>query len=370
MTTVKQVMKLMESWAPSSLAEEWDNVGLLIGDKKQSVRRIMITLDVIEAVVDEAIEKEIDLIIAHHPLIFPKINKIDFSSPKGKVIEKLIKHQISVYVAHTNLDIANGGVNDMMANALQLQKTKPLVPRTTENLYKLAIYTPTTHIEKMGQALGDAGAGHIGNYSHCTFRTEGTGTFMPLEGTNPYIGNQGELEYVNEYKIETIVRETDLQKALSSARNDHAYEEMAYDIYPLTNKGETFGLGRIGYIKEETKLIDYVEEVKQALNVPYVRFSGDKNTIVKKVAVLGGSGKSYISYALSAKADVYITGDLTYHEAQDAEQSGLALIDPGHYAEKIMKQGIKEYLEKNKDKLADKVEVLVSNTSTDPFTYQ
>lgn len=370
MSTVKQVMRLMESWAPTSLAENWDNVGLLVGDKNQTVQKIMITLDVLECVVDEAIEKDIDLIIAHHPIIFPQIKKIDFSSPKGKVLEKLIKHQISVYVAHTNLDIANGGVNDMMANALQLEQTKPLVPRTTENLYKLVIYVPTTHVEKIGQALGEAGAGHIGNYSHCTFRTEGMGTFLPLEGTNPYLGKQGEIEHVEEYKIETIVSERDLQKVLSAVKNAHPYEEMAYDIYPLSNKGETLGLGRVGHVKKEMTLLDYVEVVKNALDVPHVRFTGDENRNIKKVAVLGGSGKSYISYALSAKADVFITGDLTFHEAQDAEQSGLALIDPGHYAEKIMKKGVQEYLENNKDRLSDSVEILVSCTSTNPFTYR
>nr|WP_184244798.1 Nif3-like dinuclear metal center hexameric protein [Gracilibacillus halotolerans] len=370
MTSVNHVIKLMERWAPKTLAEEWDNVGLLVGNKSQKVKKIMVTLDVLESVVDEAIEKSVDLIIAHHPLIFPKISQINFSTPKGRVLEKLIKNDISVYVTHTNLDIANGGVNDMMANALQLQQIKPLVPKFSEKLYKLSIFVPKSHVEQLRVALGNAGAGHIGNYSHCTFQTEGTGSFLPLEGTTPYLGEQGKIEHVSEYKIETIVKENDLDKVITTANNAHPYEEMAYDIYPLENKGTTHGLGRIGKSLQEMRLSEYVEVVKEALDIPFVRFTGDKDKIVKKVAVLGGSGKSYIPYAISGGADVYITGDLTFHEAQDAQQDGLALIDPGHYAEKIMKKGVKEYFDNNKDKLSDEVEIILSEISTDPFIYQ
>lgn len=370
MTTVNHVMKLMEQWAPKSLAEDWDNVGLLVGDNQRPIQKVMITLDVLESVVDEAIENQVDLIIAHHPIIFPHVKNINFSTPKGRVLEKLIKHNISVYVAHTNLDIANGGVNDMMANALQLQRTKPLVPTFSEKLYKLSIFVPESHVEALRIALGEAGAGHIGNYSHCTFQSEGTGTFLPLEGTNPYLGEQGKIEYVPEFKVETIVKEKDLNKVIAKANNVHPYEEMAYDVYHLANKGATYGLGRLGVATQEMTLSDYVDFVKTALDIPHVRYTGDKNKTIRKVAVLGGSGKGYIPYAISGDADVYITGDLTFHEAQDAEQSGLALIDPGHYAEKIMKQGVKEYLEKNMDKLSDEVEILLSEISTDPFIHR
>src|SRR5690625_1754828 len=182
------VFQVMENWAPKNLAYDWDNVGLQIGSYHKQVNKVMITLDVLESVVDEAIKKEVDLIIAHHPLFFKSVKQINYDTPIGRTIAKLIQHDITVYAAHTNLDIANGGVNDLLCEKLQLHSTKNLIHIKNEKLYKLMVYVPLSHAENVRNAISNAGAGHIGNYSHCTFQTKGQGTFKPLAGTNPYIG--------------------------------------------------------------------------------------------------------------------------------------------------------------------------------------
>ncbi|SFL81655.1 dinuclear metal center protein, YbgI/SA1388 family [Gracilibacillus orientalis] len=370
MTTVKDVIRLFEKWVPKHYAESWDNVGLQVGDKNQKVNKLMVTLDVIDAVVDEAIENNVDLIIAHHPLLFKGLKNIDFQDPKGRVVKKLIQHNISVYAAHTNLDVVNGGVNDLLAERLELTMTKVLVPTVEEQFLKFIVYVPQTHLNDLVDALGDAGAGYIGNYSHCTFRTTGTGAFKPLEGTNPFLGRQGEIEETIEYKVETIIKKTQLSSVIQVAEKAHPYEEMAYDLVPLANKGKQEGLGRIGKLPQPMKLSEYAEVVKRNLNISTLRYIGDQDQMIKKVAVLGGSGKGFIDIARNAGADLYITGDLTFHEAQDAEEAGLCLIDPGHHVEEVMKEGVKDYFLTNLDALPEKIEVDISRLSTDPFHYQ
>ncbi|WP_058307426.1 Nif3-like dinuclear metal center hexameric protein [Gracilibacillus massiliensis] len=370
MTTVKQVIKLFEQWVPTNLAESWDNVGLQVGDKNQQVKKVLITLDVVDSVVEEAIETNVDFIIAHHPLLFKGLKEINFSDPKGRVIQKLIKHNISVYAAHTNLDVVKAGVNDLLAEKLEIENCKVLLPTVEDNLYKFIVYVPSTHIEKLTSAIGEAGAGHIGDYSHCSFRSQGEGAFKPLEGTNPFIGKQGEIEKVEEFKLETIIKKSQLSNVLQAAKKAHPYEEMAYDLVPLENKGNVQGLGRIGKLKQPVSLEKYCELVKEKLQISSLRFVGDPQAIIKKVAVLGGSGKGYIDVAKNAGADLYITGDLTFHEAQDAEQAGLCLIDPGHHVEEVMKEGVRKYLLENINVLPEKIEIEISNHSTDPFKYK
>ncbi|WP_163581182.1 Nif3-like dinuclear metal center hexameric protein [Gracilibacillus saliphilus] len=370
MTTVKDVIHLFEKWVPKQYAESWDNVGLQVGAKGQKVKKIMITLDVIDAVVDEAIEKNVDFIIAHHPLLFKGLKQIDFQDPKGRVVKKLIQHNIAVYAAHTNLDVVSGGVNDLLAQRLELINTKVLVPTIEDQLLKFIVYVPQSHLDDVVEKIGDAGAGHIGNYSHCTFRAVGTGAFQPLEGTNPFLGTQGKIEEVDEYKVETIIKKSQLSSVLQAAEKAHPYEEMAYDLVPLANKGNKEGLGRIGKLAKPMKLSEYAELVKRNLNIPTLRYVGDQDKWIKKVAVLGGSGKGYIDVARHAGADLYITGDLTFHEAQDAEEAGICLIDPGHHVEEVMKEGVKDYFLANLDALPEKIEVEISTLSTDPFRYQ
>ncbi|WP_430785222.1 Nif3-like dinuclear metal center hexameric protein [Virgibacillus flavescens] len=365
--TNHDIFKAMEKWAPIDLAYEWDNVGLQVGSYSNKVKKAMITLDVLESVVDEAIENEIDLIIAHHPPLFKAAKNVDVDSVQGRVIQKLIQNNITVYASHTNLDVAKGGVSDILCEVMGINETDVLISSGHETLYKFVVYTPTTHLNIVRETMGESGAGHIGNYSHCTFQTEGTGTFKPLAGTNPYIGEKGETEFVPESKIETIVSESNLSQTLDRVKSVHPYEEVAYDIFPLSIKGEDTGAGRIGVLSKEMTLQDLCEHVKKTLNVPMVRVTGELKKQVKKVAVLGGSGSDYVEAARKKGADVYITGDMSFHEAQDAWQKGLSIIDPGHHVEKVMKQATKDYLENIFTK--SELEVSLSDANTEPFQF-
>lgn len=367
MTRLKHgdLFQQMEKWAPKSLAYDWDPVGLQVGSSNGETKKVMITLDVTEAVVKEAAEKDVNLIIAHHPLLFKSVQHIDMDTIKGKVIQQLIKHDITVYAAHTNLDVAKGGVNDLLCDALKLDHTENLVPIESEQLFKLAVYVPQTHTESVREALGGAGAGHLGNYSHCTFQTSGTGTFKPLEDADPFIGEKLSSVKVEEHRLETIVREADVAEVLQAMKEAHPYEEVAYDIFLLHQTGEESGLGRVGYLPVEMSLEALCEKVKAAFSLEGLRFVGNPKQKVRKVAVLGGSGEKFVQQAIAQKADVYITGDMTFHAAQDAMEMGFSIIDPGHYVEEIMKKATQNYLQQQFSQL----DVIASTTNTNPFQF-
>ncbi|MFB4166495.1 Nif3-like dinuclear metal center hexameric protein [Virgibacillus sp. JSM 102003] len=366
-TRNSDIFQIMEKWAPTNLAYDWDNVGLQVGSFNNQVTKIMVTLDVLESVVDEAIEKDVDLIIAHHPLLFKSVKQVNVDTSQGRIIQKLIQHNISVYASHTNLDIAVGGVNDMLCELLNINRTEVLQQTYQEELVKIAVFVPKTHLNEVRDAMSENGAGHIGDYSHCTFQTEGKGTFMPQEGTNPYIGSANHLAYVDEVKVESIIPQPKLARVIEAMINAHPYEEAAYDLMPLRNTGQTNGIGRIGTLDKGLTLRDFSEQVKHALKVPSLRVTGDLTKKVRKVAVLGGSGEKFIATAKEMGADVYITGDMTFHTAQDAWQMGLSVIDPGHHVEKVMKEGTKRYLENRLDN--KNIEVILSNSNTEPFQF-
>ncbi|GLB58228.1 Nif3-like dinuclear metal center hexameric protein [Cytobacillus sp. NCCP-133] len=363
-----EIIQLFEQFSPKGYAMEGDKIGLQIGNLNTPVTNVMIALDVLEEVVDEAIEKNVQLIIAHHPLIYRPLQKISTDTPSGRIIEKLIKHDIAVYAAHTNLDVAKGGVNDMLADALQLTNREVLVPTYETILKKLAVFVPEENAESLKQALGNAGAGSIGNYSHCTFASTGTGQFKPNEEAIPHIGQQGKLESVNEVRIETIFPEHLEKRVLSAMFKNHPYEEVAYDIYKLDNKGEVLGLGKIGEIPEMT-LEEFAKHVKTTLAVDGVRVVGNLASKVKKVAVLGGDGNKYFMSAKMKGADVYVTGDMYYHVAQDAMLLGLNIVDPGHNVEKVMKRGVAKKMEMLCAEKGVDVFVFPSEIHTDPFKF-
>ncbi|MCM3692396.1 Nif3-like dinuclear metal center hexameric protein [Neobacillus niacini] len=363
-----EIIQLFEQFSPKGLAMEDDKIGLQIGRLNKKIDKIMIALDVLEEVIDEAIERNVQLIIAHHPPIFRPLKNVLTDTVQGRMIEKLLKHDIAVYAAHTNLDVAKGGVNDLLAEALGLEKTEVLVPTYETKLKKLVVFTPLSHAEEIRKVLGRTGAGYIGNYSHCSFSADGTGRFLPGENTNPHIGQQGALESVDEVRIETIVPDSLLKKVVTAMVKAHPYEEVAYDIYPVENKGEVLGLGRIGTVNEMT-LREFAERVKVALEVVKVRVVGDLSSRVRKVAVLGGDGNKYFMSAKFKGADVYITGDIYYHTAHDAMMQGLNMIDPGHNVEKIMKKGLTATLSNMCKESGYEVEIFPSEVNTDPFQY-
>lgn len=338
------VIQLMEELAPKSYAVQDDRIGLQLGSLNKEIRKVLVALDVTDEVVEEAIREGADLIIAHHAIIFRPLNHLQTDTPAGRVYAKLIKHDIAVYIAHTNLDVADGGINDMLAQALGLQDLRHLEDVHTEKLKKLVVFVPADHHERVQAAVFAAGAGGIGQYSHCSFNIEGTGTFLPHEGADPFIGEVGKLSKVEEIRLETIVPESAERRVVAAMLKAHPYEEVAYDLYQMDLKGRTFGLGRVGRLPEAVTLAELAETVKTAFQVPALRIVGDPGQSVRKIAILGGGGPRYFRQALFAGADVFITGDVDYHTAQDAWAAGLSIIDPGHNVEKIMKPGVAEYL--------------------------
>jgi dinuclear metal center YbgI/SA1388 family protein len=359
---IADVVTHFESWCPPTLAYEWDNIGLQVGELHQEVRGVLTTLDVTEAVVDEAIHLGANLIIAHHPLLFAAPKKIDTSAPKGRVIKKLMQHEITVYAAHTNLDIVEGGVNDLMADALDLKDVRVFLPEGYNSYKKVVVFVPASHEQVVKDALHTNGAGNMGNYEKVSFVSQGSSYFQPNTEAQPFIGEAGKLEKVEEVRMEVLVPSKHVNQAVKAMVAAHPYEEVAYDIFANEKKGKPFGLGRVGKLPAPTTLKDLAALVKQQYNVPHVRFAGDATATVETVAILGGSGRDYVDQALQ-QADVYITGDLTFHETQDAVEAGLQLIDPGHYAEKIMKKKVADYVQSAFSNVA----VHVSKTDTNPF---
>ncbi|MED0674765.1 Nif3-like dinuclear metal center hexameric protein [Aneurinibacillus thermoaerophilus] len=365
----QRIIQYFEEFAPKHLAMEGDKIGLQVGTLQKNVKKVMIALDVLEEVVDEAIAEGVDLIIAHHAVIFRPLKNLRTDLPAGRLYEKLIKHDIAVYVAHTNLDVAEGGINDLMAEALGLEEVEILEKWHEQKLKKIVVYVPLSHIDIVRDAMSQTGAGWIGQYSHCTFGVRGTGTFMPRAGTNPYIGEQGKLEQVEEVRLETIMPEEAQSRVLKAMIKAHPYEEVAYDIYPVEQTGATFGIGRIGKLKEPVPLRTFALQVKEAFEVKGLRVVGDLERKVQKVAVLGGDGNSFVPKAIFKGADVLVTGDIYYHTAHDAMAGGLAIVDPGHNVEKIMKQGVKNVLDKRLKEEYLETEIIVSKVNTDPFTF-
>ncbi|RCW45371.1 MULTISPECIES: Nif3-like dinuclear metal center hexameric protein [unclassified Halanaerobium] len=372
MTKAQEIISLMGEIAPVRLAEKWDNVGLQIGDLNNEVEKILLTLDLNNEVIDEAVKKSCNMIITHHPVIFNGINSVSSESAVGQMIIRLIKNDIIVFSAHTNLDIAEEGLNDYICNKLGIKDFQPLDVTQSENYYKFVVFVPENYIEEIKSAVYENGGGEIGKYSHSGFYLQGKGSFKPLEGSSPYIGSTGKISEVDEIRLETVVAEDKIDQVLKSVLKVHPYEEVAYDIYKIDRKSKISGIGRIGYLKEKILLNDYLNIVKEELNLPYLKFVGNKNKEIKKVAVCNGSGADLTQKAIYKGADLYLTGDVKYHEAQYAEEMGLALIDIGHYeseiwVKKLLYQKLTCYADKENKK---DVEFVISNINTNPWNYR
>ncbi|MDD3838947.1 MAG: Nif3-like dinuclear metal center hexameric protein [Clostridia bacterium] len=354
-----RVIEILEEIAPSYLAESWDNSGLQIGSRDIKVAKIMVALDLTFGVVRQAEQDGVDMIVTHHPFLFDGVKSIDLDTFTGKLISRIIKNDIVVYSAHTNLDIAPEGVNQQLANIFKLKETQLLYETYSEEYFKLVVFVPEGYQDDVRSAITEQGAGWVGNYSGCTFQMSGMGTFIPMQGTSPFIGKQGKLEKVKEYRMETIVRKRDLYKVIDAMIKSHPYEEVAYDVYPLKNKLNTYGLGKIGKVHHIMNLKEYAEFVKNQLNIKSLNVAGNMEKSIKKVAVCGGSGSSLIDCAVSKNADLFITGDIKYHDAQRAVNSGLCIIDAGHYnTEVIILPFLINYLKKFFKEQALDVEVV------------
>ncbi len=331
--TVADVMAVMEDWAPLSWAESWDNVGLQIGDPRRPVGRVLCALELTDAVLGEAQSTGADLLVVHHPPIFKPLKALRFDTgAAARRIEALIRGGIALYAAHTNLDVASGGTNDLLAARVGLMAAAVLHPAGEEKTLKLVTFVPREHGDAVRAALAAAGAGVIGNYSHCTFQSPGTGTFRPLAGANPFLGQVGELESADELRLEVVVPQSRLVAAITAMKQAHPYEEVAYDLYPLANPGTVRGHGRIGPLEQPATVAALAARVREALQVPFVRVAGDPDRVVTTAAVGAGSGAMLIRTAAARGAHVLVAGDIGHHDAHDALDAGLCLIDPGHFA--------------------------------------
>lgn len=366
MLTVEAIIEEIEAWAPRHLACDWDNVGLQLGSASAQIQRVLVCLDVTPGTVNEAIEKQCGLIVSHHPFIFNPLKHLNLDTPISRLIQTLIKNDVAVYCAHTNLDIAPGGVEDTLAELIGLQDTRVMTPVTTERLYKIVVFVPKGYEDKVRDAMAEQGAGWIGNYSHCSFQLEGTGTFKPLEGSHPFIGRQGELERVAEFRLETIVPQGALKRVIDAMIEAHPYEEVAYDVYPLQNEGKVYGFGRIGHLGKPMRIGELVHHVKDVLGCSQVRVvSPNPRETVERIATSCGSGGDRVDVCARMGARVLVTGDIRYHDALRALSHGITLIDAGHYHTE--RPIVSRAARKLRERFGDRVEVIESQVQDDVF---
>jgi len=365
----KELTGFIEELAPPILSESWDNSGWQVGDPCQDVERVMVTLDIDEQVVEEAVQRGVQLLVSHHPMFMKGFKSLRLDTMPGRIVAKLIQHGVGSYAAHTNLDSAGGGVNDILAEKLGLRDARVLYAVQEEKYLKLVVFVPESHLENVMQALRSEGAGWIGNYSDCTFQLKGTGTFRPGDGTDPYIGSQGELERVEEVRLETILPTSEKARVVDAMVKAHPYEEVAYDLYPLALEGPKKGLGRVGNLNSPLLWPEFIQLVKEALGVTSVRFGcDDKDAKVQRVAVCGGSGADLWPAAKAMGAQVLVTGDIKYHTAKDMMAAGLSFVDAGHYGtERIIVASLAEYLRRCVNDRGIRVEVLESRRDYEPF---
>ncbi len=321
--------------APAFLAESWDNSGLQVGDPAAEIERIMVALDPTPDVIASAAAASCQLLVTHHPLIFKPLKSISTAAPQGRLIHTAIKNNVSIISMHTNYDIARDGLNDVLAARIGLSSAVPLQISAAGELLKLVVFVPADHLESVRCALFPH-VQSLGNYRDCSFAAAGEGTFTPLEGAEPFIGVVGTRQSVAEARLEVLVERGNLPRVIKALLASHPYEEPAYDIYPLLNEGEKLGLGRVGRLPEAVSLADFAGRLKTALSAPGLRYVGDPQAKISKVALCSGSGASLLHEALRVGADVLVTGDVKYHEARNAQDMGVALIDAGHFSTEIL----------------------------------
>jgi len=333
MHKIKDIINYLEEIAPSAYQESYDNAGLITGNQQADVTGVLITLDSTESVIEEAITKECNLVIAHHPIVFKGLKKITGKNYVERTIIKAIKHDIAIYAIHTNLDNIINGVNQKIADKLGLNKLRILQPKSS-TLSKLVTLSPKKYTQKITQALHDAGAGHIGQYDQCSFSTEGIGSFRPSELADPHIGTEDQQESVTEDRIEVILP-THLQHNILAALHEaHPYEEVAYYLSAISNKNQEVGAGIIGELGASMSSPEFLQYLKEKMELKVIRHTNAIHDKIQKIAICGGAGSFLLPHAIRSQADVFITGDFKYHEFFDAEDH-LMIADIGHYESEV-----------------------------------
>jgi len=366
---VKDIAAAIEKTVPLKLAQDWDNVGLLIGNPQANVKNILLTIDVTGDVVAEAKRLKTDLIISYHPVIWDGLKKITAEGQSG-IVYDLIRSRIAVFSIHTALDVAIGGVNDGLAEIIGIQDAEPIgdyVNNPTGNNYKLVVFVPIKAAAKVSNAVFATGAGAIGNYRNCSFGAEGTGTFLPLKGAKPAIGKKGKLEKVPEIRFETIVPAEKLDDCIAAMKKTHPYETPAFDVFKLYNTQSKFGLGRIGKVVPPVRITRIIGKIKKYTGAQVVGIVGDEKKLVKTAAVCAGSCGKIINSVIAAKADCYVTGELKHHHALAAQEAGLTCICLSHT---VSERFILNKFAKQLQKRINQVTIKISKKDADPFKWK
>jgi dinuclear metal center YbgI/SA1388 family protein len=338
MPTVAAVVEFLERLAPPALAADWDNVGLLLGERSAEVRRLMTCLTVTPDSAAEAVAEGVSLIVTHHPILFRAVKRLTDSTPEGRMLLSLARAGVAVYSPHTAFDDASDGVNALLARQLGLVSVGPLrpVPKrefgNEDRACKVVVFTPEKDLDRVADAMFAAGAGRIGQYSECSFRLLGTGTFFGSEASHPTVGQKGRREEATEWRLEAVCPERSVDAVVAAIRRAHSYEEPAYDVYPLRPMASAQGAGRLGALPERQPLRAFAEAVRSALGCGPVQMIGDPQHPVSRVAVACGAGGDLLADAVRARADVFLTGEARFHDYLAAQAQGLALVLPGHYA--------------------------------------
>lgn len=361
---LSQLTAYLESLAPLAYQEDYDNAGLIVGRPDQEVSQALISLDCTEAVVDEAIIHNCQVIISHHPIVFRGLKKFNSKTYVERVVEKAIRNNIALYAIHTNLDNVLPGVNAKICATLGLQNCRILAPKHNL-LKKLITYVPHSHADAVRDALFEAGAGHIGNYSEVSFNANGTGTFKANENATPFVGETGKRHREEEIRVETIYPAIAESKILMALILAHPYEEVAYDLYPMTNQNQQVGSGMVGELEQPMDEETFLYHIKEKMHTHVIRHTAFTGKHIKKIAVCGGAGSFLLNYAIGAGADVFITADYKYHEFFDAEGK-LMIADIGHFeSEQFTQQLLYEIIKKKFSNFA----VRLTEVNTNPVKY-
>lgn len=332
MPDVAAVVDCLDEFAPPDLAARWDNVGLLLGDRAAPVERILTCLTVTPEVAAEAIEEHVQLIVTHHPILFRPVQRLTTATAEGRMLLELARARVAVYSPHTAFDNTRDGINDALASKLELTGVAPLRSHPAKPQCKIVVFVPDADLARVSDALFGAGAGHLGQYSQCSYRLAGTGTFFGSGASNPAVGQKGRREEVSEWRLEVICPLEGVMGAVAAMRQAHSYEEPAYDVYPLQPAAAHQGAGRIGRLPRPVSLAELARSVKTSLHANLVQVVGEPSRNVERVAVACGAAGEFLGDAARAGADVFLTGEMRFHDYLAAQAAGVALLLPGHYA--------------------------------------
>jgi dinuclear metal center YbgI/SA1388 family protein len=364
--TVATVVDFLDQFAPRGLAADWDNVGLLLGERSAAVEHVMTCLTVTPASAAEAIQTRANLIVTHHPILFRGVKRLTDAAPEGRMLLNLARADVAVYSPHTAFDNTKGGINDLLARRLGLVEVGPLRRAADCGSLKVVVFVPEKDLDRVADALFAAGAGNIGEYRECSFRLAGVGTFFGSDATNPAVGQKGRREEVHEWRLEAVCPANRIEPVVAAIRRAHSYEEPAFDIYPLQTPPSGRGEGRLGSLEQSRQLGELAAAVKTALGAGPVQTVGDPRRPVQRVAIVCGAGGEFLTDAVRARADVLLTGEMRFHDYLNADAQGLALILPGHYATE--RCGIEELAERLRGQFPP-LQVWASERESDPVQW-